>query len=82
MIEEEDEENHLLLNFSDNTPHNQGDTEGYHTALKRKQSRMMFETTESGAAGTRRWDTHGGYDHQLTHYDYQVVASQTRQATF
>jgi len=69
LIEEEEDESHLLLNFSDRQDN---------LDLKRKQTRM-FETSESQTG--RRWDT-GAYDRQLTQYEYQIVPSGTRSATF
>ena len=67
LVEEEEDETHMLLNFSDRQ-----DNSDFQSNLKRKQSRMLFETTESGVGQTaRRWDTTGNhYEHQLTQYDY------------
>ena len=44
LIDEEEDESHMLLNFSDRQDNTNTD---FHTVLKRKQSRMIFETTES-----------------------------------
>ena len=63
MIEEENYENEtLLLNYTTHTDRHLGEEGNYHGGLRRKQTRMMFETTESAGA-TKRWDTqgNGGY---------------------
>jgi hypothetical protein len=53
--------------------------------MRRKQSRMIFETSESmGQATNAHYETlrHNLYEQQLSQYDYQVVPSQSKQATF
>lgn len=77
LIDEEEDENHMLLNFSDRQDNTASD---FHSALKRKQSRMIFETTESVARTASRLNSnsHGMYTNQLSNYDYQIIPSSTR----